>query len=183
MNPLVGLPHIASCYFSGIDSLIKEYLTPHVFSLQRLQLSESFLYNANEVSFDWNNFLSEPENIMENGYLEDDYNGKFISSKTCELQLFDKENGNNNRIESQFVVKPQPAELEPAVANLFVTKRHGHLPNLLTNALENVINIHQNTHSSSNTTFNDNGIQERKRNRCANCRNYRHNIRTCTNTN
>ncbi|CAG8721739.1 23116_t:CDS:2, partial [Gigaspora rosea] len=49
INPLVGLPHIASRYFSGIDSLIKEYLTPH------------------------NNFPSEPENFMENGYFEDDY--------------------------------------------------------------------------------------------------------------
>ncbi|CAG8725183.1 9737_t:CDS:2, partial [Cetraspora pellucida] len=34
MNPSIGLPHIASRYFSGIDSLLKEYLTPHVLSLQ-----------------------------------------------------------------------------------------------------------------------------------------------------
>ncbi|CAG8831765.1 11715_t:CDS:2, partial [Gigaspora margarita] len=170
-------------------SLIKEYLTPHILSLQQLQLSESFLYDANEVSFDWNNILSEPENIMENGYLEDDYEQcqwaldfqksvskkvrwskghglvkkalglmiwlncddefigmvkKFISSKTHELQLFDKEKS---------VVEPQPAESEPAVANLFVTKRHGHPPNRLKNVLENVTNTHQNTHSSSNATL------------------------------
>ncbi|CAG8797669.1 26077_t:CDS:2, partial [Gigaspora rosea] len=78
---------------------------------------------------------------------------KFIGIVTRELQLFDKENDNNNRIESQ------------------------------SNAFENVTNTHQNIHSSSNATFNDNDIQERKRNRCANCRNYRHNIRTSTDTN
>ncbi|CAG8811402.1 42452_t:CDS:2, partial [Gigaspora margarita] len=242
-------------------SLIKEYLTPHVLSLQRLQLSESFLYDANKVSFDWNNFLSEPENIIENGYLEDNYEQrqtglrvllqnlqykdvkqvwsvvpqgsfpdhfcnhiylsrfridkvftpalqksvskkvhwfkgyglvkkalglmirlncddefigiveKFILFKTRELQLFDKKNSNNNRVKFQFVVEPQPAESEPAVANPFVTKHHGRPPNRLKNALENVTNTHQNTHSSSNATFNDNDIQEKKRNRCANCGN------------
>ncbi|CAG8643415.1 16603_t:CDS:2, partial [Dentiscutata heterogama] len=73
MNPSIGLSHIASQYFSGIDSLLKEYLTPHILSLQCIQLSESFLYDATEISFDWDNFLLEPEDITENGCLEDDY--------------------------------------------------------------------------------------------------------------
>ncbi|CAG8807352.1 19672_t:CDS:2, partial [Gigaspora margarita] len=66
-NPTIGLPHIA-------DSLIQKYLTSHILSLQRQQLSESFLYETIEVSFDWDKDFPEPENIMEDGYIEDDYN-------------------------------------------------------------------------------------------------------------
>ncbi|CAG8615669.1 4631_t:CDS:1, partial [Racocetra persica] len=51
-NPTIGLPHVASRYFSTIDFLIQKYLTLHVLFLQRQQLSESFLYNATELSFD-----------------------------------------------------------------------------------------------------------------------------------
>ncbi|CAG8738038.1 18025_t:CDS:2, partial [Racocetra persica] len=47
------MPHIANRYFLAIDSLLQEYLTPHIISLQRQQLSESFLYDATEMSYDW----------------------------------------------------------------------------------------------------------------------------------
>ncbi|CAG8737845.1 5413_t:CDS:2, partial [Racocetra persica] len=64
---------IASRYFPTIDSLIQEYLTPHILSLQRQQLSESFLYDASEISYEWDNNIPEPTDIIESGYLEDNY--------------------------------------------------------------------------------------------------------------
>ncbi|CAG8736450.1 4680_t:CDS:2, partial [Racocetra persica] len=73
------LPYVANHYFSAIDSLIQKYLTPHVLSLQRQQLSESFLYNVSEITYEWDNNIPEPANIIENGYLEDDYE----RSQTC----------------------------------------------------------------------------------------------------
>ncbi|CAG8645206.1 15146_t:CDS:10 [Dentiscutata erythropus] len=69
----IGLPHVAGRYFPTIDSLIQEYLISYILSLQRQQLSKSFLYEATELSFDWNKDFSEPENVMEDGYIEDDY--------------------------------------------------------------------------------------------------------------
>ncbi|CAG8673571.1 246_t:CDS:2, partial [Racocetra fulgida] len=45
------LPHVANHYFPAIDLLIQKYLTPHVLSLQQQQLSESFLYDASEITY------------------------------------------------------------------------------------------------------------------------------------
>ncbi|CAG8782476.1 25354_t:CDS:2, partial [Dentiscutata erythropus] len=42
MNPSIDLPHVVTKYFPVIDSLIREYLTLHVLSLQQQQLSECF---------------------------------------------------------------------------------------------------------------------------------------------
>ncbi|CAG8830222.1 33525_t:CDS:1, partial [Gigaspora margarita] len=50
-----------------------EYLTLHILSIQRQQLLKSFLYELTELSFDWNKNFFEPNNIMEYGYLKDDY--------------------------------------------------------------------------------------------------------------
>ncbi|CAG8735863.1 2036_t:CDS:2 [Dentiscutata erythropus] len=61
-NPTISLPYIAGQYFPTIDPLIQEQ-----------QLSESFLYEATELSFNWNKDFSEPENVMKNGCIEDDY--------------------------------------------------------------------------------------------------------------
>ncbi|CAG8683833.1 24124_t:CDS:2, partial [Gigaspora rosea] len=90
INPSIGLPHIATKFFPIIDSLIQEYLTSHVLSLQRQQLSECFLYNATEISYDWDQFLQEPENIVENGCLEDDYERRQIGLKLL-LQTLERD--------------------------------------------------------------------------------------------
>ncbi|CAG8816582.1 12622_t:CDS:2, partial [Racocetra persica] len=82
INPTIGLPHVASYYFPAIDSLLREYLTLHVLSLQRQQLSESFLYDAAELSIEWDNFFSEPENIIDNGCREDNYEQLQIGLKS-----------------------------------------------------------------------------------------------------
>ncbi|CAG8761154.1 22902_t:CDS:2 [Cetraspora pellucida] len=81
-NPIMSLPHIASQYFPTIDSLIQTYLTPHILSLQRQQLSESFLYNITELFFDWDKNFSELKNTMEVGFLEDNYEQYQISLKS-----------------------------------------------------------------------------------------------------
>ncbi|CAG8830350.1 22999_t:CDS:2, partial [Cetraspora pellucida] len=82
MNPSIGLPHIASQYFSGIDSLLKEYLTLHILSLQY-------------------NFPLEPEDITENECLEDDYERRQTSLKVL-LRTLQRED-----VEQIWIVTPQ----------------------------------------------------------------------------
>ncbi|CAG8588254.1 7994_t:CDS:2 [Cetraspora pellucida] len=88
-NPIMGLPHIASQYFLTIDSLIQEYLTSHIFSLQRQQLSESFLYDITELFFDWDKNFSESENTMKVGFFEDNYKWRQTDFKSLLQTLRD----------------------------------------------------------------------------------------------
>ncbi|CAG8676923.1 7231_t:CDS:2, partial [Cetraspora pellucida] len=257
-NPSVGLPHIANRYFPAINSLIQKYLTPHILSFQREQLSESFLYDASEITYEWGNEMPESTNIIENGYLEDDYERRqtclknsqisadkdfvaslppiklcesnessthnsipqivnfqylshfrvanvltpslqksvsekerwskgygiakkalnlmirlncddeflemmeeFISSKTHELQISDKNKDANN------------FELQPAIANPFVTKHCGRPPKRYKSALEHTTSTCKNRHGQ---LTDNNKPQEKNKNKCANCRNYGHNV-------
>ncbi|CAG8689026.1 14416_t:CDS:2, partial [Dentiscutata erythropus] len=66
MNPSIGLSHVVTKYFPVIDSLIREYLTPH------------------------DQFPQEPENIVENGCLEDDYERHQIGLKSL-LQTLERD--------------------------------------------------------------------------------------------
>ncbi|CAG8482571.1 4853_t:CDS:2 [Cetraspora pellucida] len=90
---------------------------------------------------------------------------EFISSKTHELKLLE-ENKDASNVESQ-----------PAITNPFVTKHRGRPPKRYKSSLEHVTNTQNNKHSS---ITNNNGTQEKNRNKCANCGNYGHNVRTCT---
>ncbi|CAG8684954.1 20266_t:CDS:2, partial [Gigaspora rosea] len=58
----------ASCY-------IQLRFTAGIQSTQQIEstLSESFLYDIAEISFDWTMLSLEPENIIESSYLEDNY--------------------------------------------------------------------------------------------------------------
>ncbi|CAG8803495.1 36693_t:CDS:1, partial [Gigaspora margarita] len=111
----------------------------------------------------------------------------FISSKTYELRFSEEKNNENSYIEFQSVVKSQSvvefqpvaksqsvaksqpvAEFQLVVSNLFVTKRHRQPPKRLKNALEDITSMHQNLHNSNNAVLDNNNMQERKKNKCAN---------------
>ncbi|CAG8542694.1 7185_t:CDS:2 [Cetraspora pellucida] len=195
MIPIIGLPHVASKYFPTIDSLIQEYLTLHVLSLQRQQLSEGFLYDAAEYFFDWNKNFQEPENVMEYGCLEDDYERRQIGLRSL-LQNLRREDvlqtwvvtpqgSFSNSEEEEKIHKnmgePQQAieereenennvEQQVVVANPFVTKRRGRPPKRYRDALENITNS-QNLQNSEQP--------EKRKNKCANCGDYDYNVRTC----
>ena len=46
----VGLPHLSSQFFSSIDAIFIQFLTPLVLSWQRFQISQSFTYEGCLVS-------------------------------------------------------------------------------------------------------------------------------------
>ena len=46
----VGLPHLSSQFFSDVDTVIVEFLTPLILSLQRFQISQSFTYEGQLIS-------------------------------------------------------------------------------------------------------------------------------------
>ncbi|CAG8451820.1 24992_t:CDS:2 [Cetraspora pellucida] len=189
----------------GQSAIHSQGLLPEFKVLNELK---SFLYDASEILYEWDNNVSETADILENRYLEDNYewhqtclktllqplqhedimqiwthlfhfcipnvftsslqksaNEKFISSKTHELKLLE-ENKDASNVESQ-----------PAITNLFITKHHGRSPKCYKSLLEHVTNTQNNKHSP---ITNNNRTQEKNRNKCANCRNYRHNVRTCT---
>ncbi|CAG8514352.1 13898_t:CDS:2 [Dentiscutata heterogama] len=167
-----------------------EYLTLHVLSLQCQQLSESFLYDATEISYNWDNFLLEPEDILENSCLEDDYERcqTGLRSLLYSLQYdevdqiwivtlqrsFPENNDDNNRVESEPIIEPQPV-----VTNPFVTKHCERTPKRLKDVLENITNTCHNLHDSNNRILVKNYVQEKKKNKYTNCGNYGHNVRTC----
>ena len=47
----IGLPHISSQFFSNIDKIITKFLSPLILSWQRLQISQSFTYEGQLVSY------------------------------------------------------------------------------------------------------------------------------------
>ena len=47
----IGLPHISSQFFSRIDKVITEFLSPLILSWQRLQISQSFTYEGQLVPY------------------------------------------------------------------------------------------------------------------------------------
>ena len=47
----IGLPHISSQFFSKIDKVITEFLSPLILSWQRLQISQSFTYEGQLVPY------------------------------------------------------------------------------------------------------------------------------------
>ncbi|CAG8826211.1 17595_t:CDS:2, partial [Gigaspora rosea] len=56
-----------------------------------LHLSESFLYELTELSFDWDKNFFDPNKIMEDGCLEDDYEQRQAGLKSL-LQPLKREN-------------------------------------------------------------------------------------------
>jgi hypothetical protein len=46
----VGLPHLSSQFFSSIDTVLNQFLTPLVLSWQKFQISQSFTYEGHIVS-------------------------------------------------------------------------------------------------------------------------------------
>jgi len=46
----IGLPHLSSQFFSSVDTVIVQFLTPLVLSWQRFQISQSFTYEGQLVS-------------------------------------------------------------------------------------------------------------------------------------
>ncbi|CAB5217345.1 unnamed protein product [Rhizophagus irregularis] len=64
----VGLPHLASQFFSNIDAILNHFLTPLVLSWQRFQISQSLTYEGQLVlSFD--NVLES--DTVDNYFIED----------------------------------------------------------------------------------------------------------------
>ncbi|CAB4391133.1 unnamed protein product [Rhizophagus irregularis] len=55
----VGLPHLSSQFFSNIDAVLNQFLTPLVLSWQKFQISQSFTYEGHLVSF-----LNEVSNVL-----------------------------------------------------------------------------------------------------------------------
>ncbi|CAG8707658.1 28412_t:CDS:2, partial [Racocetra persica] len=86
MNPTIGLPHVASHYFSAIDSLLREYLTPYVLSLQK------------------------PENIIDNECREDDYEQLQIDLKSL-LQNLRREYVEQINNDEDLIATLQPIRL------------------------------------------------------------------------
>ncbi|CAB4376737.1 unnamed protein product [Rhizophagus irregularis] len=65
----IGLPHLASQFFSNIDAILNHFLTPLVLSCQRFQISQSLTYEGQLVlSFD-NNVLES--DTVDNYFIED----------------------------------------------------------------------------------------------------------------
>ncbi|CAG8544584.1 6039_t:CDS:2 [Racocetra persica] len=56
--------------------------------LNEEQLSKYFLYDATEIFYNWDQCLQEPENIVENGCLKDDYERHQIDLKSL-LQILE----------------------------------------------------------------------------------------------
>jgi hypothetical protein len=50
----VGIPHLSSQFFSNIDAILNQFLTPLVLSWQRFQISQSFTYEGNTISSSFN---------------------------------------------------------------------------------------------------------------------------------
>jgi hypothetical protein len=55
----VGLPHLSSQFFSNIDAVLNQFLTPLVLSWQKFQISQSFTYEGHLVSS-----LNEVSNVL-----------------------------------------------------------------------------------------------------------------------
>ncbi|CAG8624074.1 11694_t:CDS:2 [Dentiscutata erythropus] len=45
-HSIIGLPHISSQFFSNVDTVLVNFLTPLILSLQRFQISQSFTYEG-----------------------------------------------------------------------------------------------------------------------------------------
>src|SRR6185437_11764671 len=72
-NPSVGLPSIYKTIFKELDSVLQVNLLPIPLSIQRAQMNQSLLYQANLISIDqvkddegnFNNILENPHDILE----------------------------------------------------------------------------------------------------------------------
>ncbi|PKY44770.1 hypothetical protein RhiirA4_459168 [Rhizophagus irregularis] len=64
----VGLSHLSSQFFSDVDTVIVEFLTPLILSLQRFQISQLFTYEEQLISYSFDNSPSDTPN---NNFIED----------------------------------------------------------------------------------------------------------------
>ncbi|CAB5211332.1 unnamed protein product [Rhizophagus irregularis] len=64
----VGLPHLSSQFFSDVDTVIVEFLTPLILSLQRFQISQSFTYEGQLISCSFDN---SPSDTPDDNFIED----------------------------------------------------------------------------------------------------------------
>jgi len=75
-NPSVGLPSIYKTIFKELDSVLQANLLPIPLSIQRAQMNQSLLYQANLISIDQvkddkgnsNNILENPHDILEHSH-------------------------------------------------------------------------------------------------------------------
>ena len=47
----IGLPHLSTQFFSSVDEVISKFLSPIILSWQRFQISQSFTYEGQLVSY------------------------------------------------------------------------------------------------------------------------------------
>jgi hypothetical protein len=47
----IGLPHLSSQFFTSVDTIIVEFLSPFILSLQRFQISQCFTYEGQLTSW------------------------------------------------------------------------------------------------------------------------------------
>jgi hypothetical protein len=47
----IGLPHLSSQFFTSVDTIIMEFLSPFILSLQRFQISQCFTYEGQLTSW------------------------------------------------------------------------------------------------------------------------------------
>ncbi|CAB4415220.1 unnamed protein product [Rhizophagus irregularis] len=64
----VGLSHLSSQFFSDVDTVIVEFLTPLILPLQRFQISQLFTYEEQLISYSFDNSPSDTPN---NNFIED----------------------------------------------------------------------------------------------------------------
>ncbi|CAB4402035.1 unnamed protein product [Rhizophagus irregularis] len=64
----VGLPHLSSQFFSDVDTVIVEFLTPLILSLQCFQISQSFTYEGQLISCSFDN---SPSDTPDDNFVED----------------------------------------------------------------------------------------------------------------
>ncbi|CAB5324473.1 unnamed protein product [Rhizophagus irregularis] len=64
----VGLLHLSFQFFSDVDTVIVEFLIPLILSLQRFQISQSFTYEGQLISYSFDNspFDTPNDNFIEN---------------------------------------------------------------------------------------------------------------------
>ncbi|EXX67011.1 hypothetical protein RirG_118290 [Rhizophagus irregularis DAOM 197198w] len=64
----VGLSHLSSQFFSDVDTVIVEFLTPLILSLQRFQILQSFTYEGQLISCSFDN---SPSDTPDDNFVED----------------------------------------------------------------------------------------------------------------